>query len=159
MKKIFSLVAMLMFVGSSVASAVGWFPDHLYDDPNYIAAYAHMGAGSYVDASSLAVEVYDPPRYILTVDVAQVRDMDRGNTEITSVGTCRFLYDWDGGRVYYDKNTGTNDWKYIPPEGSNAQRGFYGPIAEIAFYLAYGMKFYGDDYPDAFSDALYERLP
>ena len=68
MKKIFSMcLFMLVMVIGSVASAN--YPTHLNGNANYILVDGHMGTAWYVDKSSLVVQKYEPPQYIIAVNV------------------------------------------------------------------------------------------
>ena len=124
------------------------YPKFLGDDPNYILCDGQMGVGWYVDRSSLNVEKYDPPQYIISVDVVTVNDADRGNTDIRESKTFRFFYNSDLGQMYIDQD-GNDNWRYLDPNGSRAATGVSMPAGEIAFALAYRMKFYGI-YGDSF---------
>lgn len=124
---------------ASIAFASG-YPDYLGGNRNLLFCGGHMGTGWYVDKTSLVVQEYNPPKYQIAVNVLQVNDADRGNTSY-SVHTVYWRYDWNT-RKMYRSNTGYNNWHYVPPTGSLAETGheFSG---EMAFYLAYHMKFYG----------------
>ena len=58
---------MLVMVIGSVASAN--YPTHLNGNANYILVDGHMGTAWYVDKSSLVVQKYEPPQYIIAVNV------------------------------------------------------------------------------------------
>ncbi|WP_196599620.1 hypothetical protein [Pectinatus frisingensis] len=73
-----AFVGVVMMMLASVAFA---YPAHLNDDPNYILCDGHMGGAYYVDRSSLVVEQYKPPVYIIAVNVVSVPDADRGKTK------------------------------------------------------------------------------
>ena len=64
--------------------------------------------------------------------------------------------------VEYDKG-----WRYLNPVGCWAESGIVMPAGEIAFALAYNMKFYGSkkyyiedlrQYVDAFDKGFYDRV-
>ena len=72
MKKIFSMcLFMLVMVIGSVASAN--YPTHFNGNANYILVDGHMGTAWYVDKSSLVVQKYEPPQYIIAVNVVSAR--------------------------------------------------------------------------------------
>lgn len=45
--------------------------------------------------------------------------------------------------MYHDKGT-NSDWKYINPAGAIATTSVVMPAGEMAFYLTYHKKFYGN---------------
>ena len=139
----------MMMISTAFASP---YPDHLNGDPNYILCDGHMGVAWYVDRSSLNVQKYAPPQYIIAVNVVTVPDADKGSTAISQVKTYRFFYNSDLVRMYVDRNLNDN-WSYLDPNGSWAQTGIIMPTGEIAFALAYNYKFYGK-----YDDAFYNRI-
>lgn len=152
MKKILlllSLVCTLLLAGT--AMAYDPYPNHLGGDDNYILVDGHMGVAWYLDRSSLYVEKYEPPQYIIAVNVCQVNGADRGNTAISRVLTERFFYNWDLRQMYVDRD-GSSNWRYLDPNGSWASTGIVMPAGEMAFYLAYDMRFYG-----CFDSEFYQR--
>ena len=44
--------------------------------------------------------------------------------------------------MYVDQN-GNSNWRYLDPNGSWAETGISMPAGEMAFALAYNLKFYG----------------
>ena len=163
MKRILSMALFAVcFFTCSMASASG-YPDYLGGDRNLLLSGGHMGIGWYVDKSSLVVQQYQPPVYRIAVNVLTVDDADRGNTTPSSVKTEEFLYNWDTRRMYQwwgEKSA----WNYVRPVGCLAETGHHF-AGEMAFYIAYHMKFYGgrkwrdphtgkDEWPN-FSDHLY----
>ena len=127
------------------------YPNHLGGDDNYILVDGHMGVAWYLDRSSLYVEKYEPPQYIIAVNVCQVNGADRGNTAISRVLTERFFYNWDLRQMYVDRD-GSSNWRYLDPNGSWVATGIVMPAGEMAFYLAYDMRFYG-----CFDSEFYQR--
>ena len=174
MKRIFILLlGLLVFAVSGVAFAN--YPMYLTGDRNFILCDGHMGTAWYVDASSLNVLRYEPPEYVIAVDVVTARSAvgneddfySGGSGMVTDVSTMRFLYDWDACAMYA-WNDAEMDWYYLPPGGSWAETGITMPAGEIAFYLAYRMKFYGsrpqyNEYlrrnVSVFEDVFYARIP
>lgn len=151
MKKLIVFVVAVFMMMVSTAMALP-YPEHLNGDSNYILCDGHMGSAWYVDRSSLNVQKYAPPQYIIAVNVVTVNDADKGNTAISKVKTYRFFYNSDFVRMYIDRNLNDN-WSYINPDGSWAETGIVMPTGEIAFALAYGYKFYG-----TFGDEFYDRI-
>lgn len=134
------------------AAADNLYPDYLNGDSNYILCDGHMGYAWYVDRSSLTVQKYEPPQYIIAVNVVTVPNADRGNTAISEVRTYRFFYNSDLGQMYVDSRLNDN-WRYLDPNGCWAETGIVMPAGEIAFALAYHMKFYG-----VYSDSFYDNI-
>ena len=139
MRRVLSMVLFVLCLSFAQAAAAAAYPDYLGGDRNYLFCGGHMGVGYYVDKSSLVVQKYAPPTYRIAVNVLSVEDADGGNTEPFRVDTRQYLYRWDSRAMY---RWGEDSWQYIPPVGSNAETGheFSG---EMAFYIAYHMKFYG----------------
>lgn len=129
------------------------YPTHLYGDKNFILCDGR--SAWYVDRSSLNVQKYEPPQYIIAVNVVRVDNADRRSTEIKNVHTYRFFYNSDLGQMYADFNNNDN-WRYLNPQGSWAETGISMPAGEIAFALAYNYKFYGDR--AYYSDDFYNRI-
>jgi len=85
--------------------------NYLNGDKNYIFCGASMGAGYFVDRTSLVVEKYEPPIYILSIEVCSVghyfdkfgeKTFRRGSREI-------FKYDYSSRTMYLytpDENHG-----------------------------------------------------
>ena len=146
------LAFFLIFISFLGTAHVDGYSSHLGGNPNYILCDGHMGTAWYVDRSSLVVQKYEPPQYIIAVNVVTVNDADRGNTFISNVKTYRFFYNSNLGQMYIDRNN-NDDWRYLNPNGSWAATGISMPAGEIAFALAYGMKFYG-----IYSNSFYNRI-
>ncbi len=156
MRKIVStFVGVIMVMLVSVTFA---YPAHLNGDSNYILCAGHMGGGYYVDRSSLVVKQYKPPVYIIAVDVVSVPDADSSKTKISAVKTYHFMYRYDQRNMYVpmeDPNSDL-DWRYLKPNGTYAETGVAMPAGEIAFYLAYNMRFYGER--AGFKDSFYDGI-
>jgi len=149
MKKFFSILVCTLLL-SITTIAYADYPTYLNGDRNLILCDGHMGTAWYVDRTSLVVQKYAPPQYIIAVNIvtassAYNNDADfynGGKGKIQNVKTVRFFYNWDLREMYFD-TTGHDGWKYLAPHGSWAESGINMPAGEIAFYLAYKMKFYG----------------
>lgn len=136
-KTIAVLIGILILAMSSVTLAYSPYPKHLNGNSNYIFVDGHMGIGWYLDKSSLVVQKYEPPCYTIAVNVLRTE-----NGEILGVNTYRFFYNYDDTAMYWD-TTGHDGWKKLAPLGSWSETGIRMPAGEMAFYLAYNMKFYG----------------
>lgn len=143
-KLLFSLLAVCLCLFCSAFTANASFPTHLNGDPNFIflTAIPQSGTAFYADRSSLEVEKYEPPQYIVAINVCTVPKADRGYTDIAKVTTHRYFYNWNLREMYIDRD-GNSDWQYIAPNSPRSQSMVSKPCGEMAFYLAYGMKFYG----------------
>ncbi|WP_315452920.1 hypothetical protein [uncultured Selenomonas sp.] len=100
MKRIIMLlVGISMLVLPAAVSAN--YPMYLNGDRNFILCDGHMGTAWYVDASSLNVLRYEPPEYVIAVNVVTARSAigneddfySGGSGSVTDVRTMRFLYD------------------------------------------------------------------
>lgn len=103
------------------------------------------------------MQKYAPPNYQISIDVIYTRRKDdRGSDyddetaprEIYQRQTFKFSYNWDTKRMYVEDDMG---WRYINPKGSSAETGLVMNTGEMAFYLAYHMKFY-----DCLDDVFYD---
>lgn len=133
---------MFLILFSSATLAYNSYPLHLDGNSNFILCDGHMGTAWYVDRSSLSVQEYEPPQYIIAVNIVSVDQADAGNTSISNVRTYRFFYNYDSRKMYVDAN-GNSNWRYLDPQGAWAETGVKMPAGEIAFALAYNLKFYG----------------
>ncbi|MBQ6005008.1 MAG: hypothetical protein IJL14_02025 [Selenomonadaceae bacterium] len=147
MKKFFALFILTLIMAFQPAAHAD-YPQYLNGDPDYILTDGQMGTGFYMKKSSLNVEQYSPPLYIISVSVYFVNNADRGNTTYNKVQTLRFRYDWDRRAMHVQSNDG--GWRYLDPNGSRSQTMLSLPTGELAFYVAYRKKFYGN-----FSDSFY----
>ena len=170
MKRIYILLVFLMIMFST--SGYAMYPIYLNGDNNYILCDGHMGQGWYVVRDSLAVEKYESPEYILRVNVvtaeSAIGDVEKfysgGKGKITKKSNLRFKYNWQAKEMYFESDKG---WKYLNPVGCWAETGVTMPAGEIAFALAYKMKFYGsrtyydvflNRFVDVFEDDFYKRV-
>ena len=65
------LCTMILLVATAT-SAFASYQTYLGGDSNYILVDAHMDTGWYVDKSSLNVQMYNPPQYIIAINVCTV---------------------------------------------------------------------------------------
>ena len=70
------------------------------------------------------------------------------------IDTQRTYYNYDNTKMYVEHR---GHWKYMPPNGSNAESGPSMYIGEAAFYIYYGMKFYGSRV-SGFTDRWYSQF-
>mgnify|MGYP000925608130 CR=1 FL=1 len=163
MKKLVVLVFSVVVL-ALCASASANYPTYLNGNRDFILCDGHMGTAWYVDRTSLTVQKYEPPQYIIAVNVI---------TANSAVGDERDFYNGGSGtirdvRQMYVEGNVANDWRLLPPTGSWAETGISMPAGEIAFYLAYHMKFYGsrkfynrflNKNVDVYTDDFYAKIP
>lgn len=150
MKKAFTLLFTLLSLILTSAVALANYPTHLNGDSDYILIDGRMGTAWYLDKTTLEVEKYEPPIYIINVDVVSAHsaiDSERdfysgGSGRITGTRHLRLFYNYSDTKMYID-TTGNDGWKYLPPLAAAAVTRVNMPAGEMAFYLAYGKKFYG----------------
>ena len=131
MKKISLLFTSFLIVILTATCIAGPFPKYLNGDRDII----QMHQNTYIRKSSVNVEKYAPPEYIITVETL-VSDFD-GN--VTSKYTSKFFYEYDNRNMFY-RHAG--EWIYIQPNNYEAVNTEMRSIGEMAFYLAYGIRFY-----------------
>ena len=140
LKKIFSaILALSILLFSSVAMAD--YPKYLNGDKNYVLVDGIQGRAWYAVRNSLNVERYNPPNYIISINIVSVGNADRGNTEIAGSNIHRFAYDWEYKKAYLVKNDGS--LSMLNPNAKGFRQTAMADIAELVFYLAYKKKFWG----------------
>lgn len=141
MKKLCGFLMLLCLFAFIPTASAAIYPDYWRNDTNFPLVWGHMGTARYMDKTSLVVQRYDPPNYVIAVNVITVYGADSGNTEIARVDTFRYYYNYENTGMY---TIGDNEARhYIKPTGSNAESGLVMYVGEAAFYTAYHMKFYG----------------
>lgn len=123
-------------------------PQFLFGDDNYIYCTGHTGVLFYADKSSVNVMEYEPPKYVISVDVVAASDMykrskidlEPDRTNISEPKTYIFLYNWDNKEVYV-LDEETQEWKFVNPNGTWADSGIALSASRLAFKIAYEMDF------------------
>lgn len=138
MKKIFISFVLALAALFTATVVFAEYPRYLNGNSNYILCYGREGVGYYADASSMKSEVYNPPHYQISIDVVNVPDADRGNTTIQGRNHFLFYYNINEHSMHYMTNKG--NWYRLSFKGL-AWEGRYIQVGEIAFQLAYGMRF------------------
>ena len=156
MKKIFTLLTFVAIILSTNITHAD-YPKVFGDNSEYVICGMHAGTGWYINRKSVNVLQYAPPIYRISCDVAVVRDAMNGSTKIVQVLHNEYRYDWNERKMYQLVN---GAWRYIPPVGTTAElpSSYDG---ELAFFIAYRLKFYGELYADKnynFNADLYGRL-
>ena len=158
MKKVF-LVAMvsLLFVTSSTASAGLRLPNsdeilaEMRANPSNFIQYgaASTGLSLFITKSSLNVEYYSPPNYIISArHVVHFNSgrIDRVEEGIIRDSIIRYKYDYASRKMYMetlDENK-NHIWKYLDPSTRKTYHDDNAIAAgEYLFYLAYRVSFYG----------------
>ena len=162
------MLCMCLLPATAGAGHMGW-KDYYQDDTNFPMVWGHDGWATFIDKSSLVVQRYDPPYYIIAINVFYVDDGGYGT--IHKYDTLRFFYNYDTTKMYIDRTGGSGDWKYIRPNASVSEEQHDGKnVGEAAFYLAYRLRFYGayrwkntlilseDLYQQVFPDEFYRKI-
>ena len=179
-KSILSIITLIFMV---IVSSVAFAQSDLDNDPKYISCPVGMGFIRYIDTASVDVQEYRPPQYIITISEVTRHMNDIQNTRLRYC-TLKFKYDYTNRKMYlYCPNHGDgfkdryifakksskkpidtsinwdSEWQYIDPgvyygEGT----GHLAVAGEIAFAIAYNLKFHGEKYK-IFQDGFYDRLP
>ena len=153
------LITILLSVGICAAAnaAICKCPTYLDADKNYIlfADLGAQGAGLYVDRKSLHIIQEDVGGCIISIDEVQVPDANCGKTEIVNRFTHHYSYNTEKNVVmrFVDEE---DKWVKVNPDitdPENENFTYDATLAEIAYYLAYGKKFYG-----TFNENFYKIL-
>ncbi len=162
MKKFFALVSFVALILSAEVVNAGYldgnavYPKYLDAQKVYVLCGVHAGTAWYVNRKSVDVTLFDPPRFQLAVEVAVVPRA--GDGDLTAEYTRNeYFYDWTQRKMYAVKS---GEKIFIPPYGTTAElpSSYDG---ELAFFIAYGKKFYGELYADknsAFNKDLYDNI-
>ncbi|MCI6232094.1 MAG: hypothetical protein MR630_05745 [Selenomonas sp.] len=136
--KIFSLmVAFIMLCLAATANAN--IQMHYAGNPNYPMVSVHQGHVLYVDKTSISVQLYNPPQYRLAI--ATFYAPDDGHGPVSNYHSVSFSYDYDCPAMYSDAN---EYHEYIDPAADSGRPNYeLLRIGEAAFYIEYGIKFYG----------------
>ena len=147
MKRIF-MVALITFctLFASNSYAAVHYPEYLNNNPNLILTDGHMDGGFYYDKTSIVNVYYNPPYYKIAVNTVYVPRVTMGNTQISSVTTRYFTYDYENRTLDVSTyNSKTNQWyttyNIKPGDPMYKARGNLN-TAELAFFQIYGLKFF-----------------
>ena len=159
-KKFLSVLTFLLFMTAGTVSASEPSAELLNDmranPQNYICiGGAGTGVAIFISKSSVDVQQYSPPKYIISVkwitySFHRVKDgNDWKVKESARLGkNHRYLYDYNERKIYAEKTEkGTTSWQFLDLSKAN------GPsvslmskdidAAEFAFYWAYNQCFFG----------------
>lgn len=147
----------LLFTGNCFAEFNG------ESDPTLIAAmnqnranYISCGAENIswqIDKTSLNVLKYEPPEYIIAVNLICTSSNGLSGTNAITLAksqTRQFRYNYNDRRIYVKRSddSGAVYWIFIDPKVIGTPEGYKNDwdtdmaAGEIAFYLAYGMSFF-----------------
>lgn len=162
MKKFFVLVNFVALIFSANFGSCGCldgnaeYPEYLDEQKIYVLCGVHAGTAWYVNRKSVDVVKFDPPYFRLAVEVAVVPRA--GDGDLTAQYTRNeYFYDWAQRKMYAVKS---GEKVFIEPYGSTAElpNSYDG---ELAFFIKYRQKFYGELYADknsAFNKDLYGKV-
>ncbi|MBR1396649.1 MAG: hypothetical protein IJ563_03825 [Selenomonadaceae bacterium] len=160
-KLIFVVLAILMM--TTVAFAADESDTELlndmYNNPkNYISlGGAGSGIAIYISKSSVNVQQYSPPKYIIAVQwisVSFTRRQENGiwkDVVYADLGRNeRYLYDYESKKIYAEDYDNENNpyWEYLDTKNINdpgtagRAKSMKMASAELAFYWAYNMSFF-----------------
>ena len=129
----------------------------MYNNPkNYISlGGAGSGIAIYISKSSVNVQQYSPPKYIIAVQwisVSFTRRQENGiwkDVVYADLGRNeRYLYDYEAKKIYAEDYDNKNNpyWKYLDPKFANGSNSSLISkeidAAEFAFYWVYNMSFF-----------------
>ena len=135
-------------------------PIYLNGDSNFVRIDSHYNSAYYLDRSSIYVQEYNPPEYIIVANICTVNNAVQGNTAISGVTTRQFRYDISNKshwKMYYSSHD-MSEWKYIAPKYTYASNGIVLPAGEMVFYAEYGIPFYGKQHSGLFPQSFYDRI-
>lgn len=175
MRKKLSLLVTLMvtvFLLSSTAYAYDWCK-HYKGDPNYPMVTGHTQVATFIDKSSISVQRYDPPYYVVAICVFYAPDGGYG--QMYGYHVERFFYNNDTTKMYVDvtndellRDLDKSGWWYLCPLYESGTINYqFMTEGEAAFYTAYHMKFYGryrwksrydGSYRTGLGDEFYRRI-
>ena len=149
-KKFFAAVFVTWFFAVSVARADD-YPIFWRGNKDYPLVFGHTGTAFYLNKKSIKIELNAPPYYIITAATVNVSnsgvtpDHPKYNKyeDPSNVMNCKFFYD-EAEMDMREGDISKSSWRYLRPQGINAESGFFLWLGEAVFYVATGRKFYGN---------------
>ena len=146
MKKFAIIISMLLYIlldfGKCLALSEGYFPDYIGDNRNFLFCFARMESAFYLDKTSIVIQKYDPPIYTIAVNLVQVANDD---IQLRDVKTIYFMYKLKPRSMFVPKNESWHHLSAVYKDESMENNDIeFVRAGEMAFYIAYKMKFYGD---------------
>lgn len=162
MKNFFALVSFVALILSASFVNAGYldgnatYPKYLDEQKTYVLCGVHAGTAWYVNRKSVDVVKSDPSQVQLTVEVAVVPSAGDGDLTAQYVRN-EYFYDLAERKMYAVHD---GEKIYIPPYGTIAElpSSYDG---ELAFFIKYRQKFYGELYADknsAYNNELYDNV-
>ena len=139
------------------------FQEHYNGNLNYPMVAVHQGVAVYVDKTSIVQKLYNPPSYTLAIAVFCAADGGKGPVENYHAVT--FDYDYANTRMYLNDRE-SREWLNPLFDSGRPHSGAM-RLGEAAFYIEYGIKFYGrymwkskdtGEYDSDLEDDFYEIL-
>ena len=161
MKKFFAVLSFFALIFLTAVVDAGYldgnaeYPKYLDDQKIYVLCGVHAGTAWYINRKSIDVERFDPPHFRLAVEVAVVPRAGDGDLTAKYVRN-EYFYDLAEHKMYAVRD---GEKVFIAPYGSTAElpSSYDG---ELAFFIKYGKKFYGELYADknpAYNKELYDN--
>lgn len=119
----------------------------------YIGHISNVGDFIYVIKSSVDVQEYNPPKYIIEIKCVHFSDKRfvklRNGDYARLHGSLKFVYDYNSKEIYVETKDKDNKINWIQLEKKDANGGVFSnsrkfAAAELAFYFAYNKYFYGE---------------
>ena len=132
------------------------YPKYLDEQKTYVLCGVHAGTAWYVNRKSVDVVKFDASQVQLAVEVAVVPRAGDGDLTANYIRN-EYFYDWPERKMYEIRG---GEKVFIAPYGSTAElvNSYDG---ELAFFIKYRQKFYGELYADknsAFNKDLYGNV-
>mgnify|MGYP007102079488 CR=1 FL=1 len=149
MKRLISIFAFFICIlNFNSTHADNIYQDYFNGNRNYLFCYSSMFAEIenivYLDKKSLVVQKYDPPIYTLAVNICSIRrDYGESTTKLQGYSTLYFMYKLKPRSMYILRNGSWHHLSAVYEDYSDSDIEFV-RAGEMAFYIAYKMKFYGD---------------
>ena len=156
-KKILS--ALILFGAIILATctvSVAKCPTYLDAEKNYIL----YGAGLYIDRHTISIATELPTGYEILVDTVEVPNAAEGETRIVNRYVHRYSYDIRNFTALRYVNE-ENKWIQLNPKITNPEDENFtydAKVAEMAFYIAVGAKFFGALDNVTFDEDFYKIL-
>ena len=135
--KVWLLITLFMLLAMPMASAE--IQTHYNGNSDYPMVDLHQGYVTYIDKTSLYVRLYAPPNYWVSV-VTFVAD-DYGNGTAFNYKSHEFDYVYNDPDMFINRNGPRERWYPLFEHGRPNYELM--KIGEAAFYLEYGIRFYG----------------
>lgn len=158
-KTVDCIIILTILMISSVCLAASAKEIYFNGDKNYIQYDSGMGRIWYVIANTVNVQKYNPPEYIVAIDVVQVNPE---NNAMSRHQTKRFKYNYDLQKMYiemYNPENKTYYWEYIKDPHERVKYHVADiPMGELTFAIAYNMSFYKDGPLSWYAKRYFETL-